>query len=127
VSKVVLDSSAVLAAFFAEPGAEVVRDGGAESILSTVSYSEILAKLADRGVPAKEANRFLAGLSLTEVAFDHQQAVLAASLRAKTRSVGLSFADRACLACARYLEVPVLTADRDWTGLKLGVEVVMIR
>ena len=63
----VLDTSALLAAFFSEPGADVVRDRGAEGLLSTVSYSEALAKLHDRGAPLPDADRFLASLNLVEV------------------------------------------------------------
>jgi PIN domain nuclease of toxin-antitoxin system len=126
-SRVVLDSSAVLAAFFREPGADVVRERGSEGLLSTVSSSEILAKLCDRNVPLDAGERFLSSLNLTEVPFDHEQAVVAASLRRESKALGLSFADRACLACAHCSKVPVLTADRSWTSVKVDVEVVLIR
>jgi PIN domain nuclease of toxin-antitoxin system len=44
-----------------------------------------------------------------------------------TRGRGLSFGDRACLATARLLKVPALTADRNWRIPKLGVVVRLIR
>ena len=50
-----------------------------------------------------------------------------ARLRPLTKARGLSLADRACLALARRLEIPVLTADRDWADLNLGVTVQLIR
>jgi ribonuclease VapC len=127
MNSAVLDSSAVLAAFFREPGADVVRDRGASGILSAVSYSETLAKLGDRGVLPGEAEHFLASLQLAESPFDYGQARLAAAFRQPTRPFGLSFADRACLACASWHNVPVLTADRNWQGLAVGVTVVLIR
>jgi PIN domain nuclease of toxin-antitoxin system len=40
---------------------------------------------------------------------------------------GLSLADRACLALAKQRGLPVLTADRIWQTLDLGVAVVLIR
>ncbi len=60
-------------------------------------------------------------------AFEAEQADEAARLRPPTRSVGLGLADRACLALARRLDVPTVTADRTWAALDLGVEIVMIR
>lgn len=123
----VLDSSAILAGFFQEPGADLIRDQGAAGILSTVNYSEVLAKLCDRGVTLIDADRFITSLQLVESTFDREQATLAASLRQPTRALGLSFADRACLACACLHGLPVLTADRNWRGLEIGVQVVLIR
>lgn len=45
--------------------------------------------------------------------------------RPRTRGLGLSLADRACLALAIRLAVPAFTADRMWADA--GVEVRMIR
>jgi PIN domain nuclease of toxin-antitoxin system len=44
-----------------------------------------------------------------------------------TRGRGLSLADRACLALARVLDRPAITADRAWAGLEVGVEIRTIR
>ena len=123
----VLDASAVLAGLFSEPGAELVAERGAAAFLSTVNYSEILVKLTDRGVPLQDADRYLASLGLTEVPFDGAQARTAASFRQQTRSLGLSFADRACLACGYLGSLPVLTADRDLAQAEVGVEIILIR
>jgi ribonuclease VapC len=35
--------------------------------------------------------------------------------------------DRACLALGLHLGRPVITADRVWASLNLGVEIVVIR
>ncbi len=59
--------------------------------------------------------------------FDANQAVAAAALRAATRSHGLSFGDRACLALAQSTGLPVLTADRAWRGVGLDVDIEVIR
>lgn len=59
--------------------------------------------------------------------FDTDLALRAALLRNSTRPYGLSLGDRACLALARREGLPVLTADRSWAKLDVGVEVVLIR
>ena len=59
--------------------------------------------------------------------FDAEQARLAGELLLRTRSLGLSLGDRACLALAMVLKAPVYTADRIWKGLKLGVPIHVIR
>ena len=39
-----------------------------------------------------------------------------------TRSLALSFRDRACLALALILKAPVYTADKSWKNLKRPLE-----
>ena len=123
----VLDASALLTLMLAEPGESVVRERGENALISAVNYSETLAKLVERGVELSAAKNLLELLDLNLVAFDQQQAEAAARLRQKTRSQGLSFADRACLALAELQGLKVLTADRQWCSIKLDIEVVLIR
>jgi len=56
-----------------------------------------------------------------------EQAKIAGSLAARTRSIGLSLGDRACLALGLTLKAPIYTADRAWKSLKLGVRIHVIR
>ena len=123
----VLDASAILALVLAEPGESVVREHGENGLVSAVNYSETLAKLFERGVEHSKARSLLDLLDLKLVAFDQPQAEVAARLRSETRTHGLSFADRACLALADSRGLKVLTADRQWASLKLDLEVVLIR
>lgn len=50
-----------------------------------------------------------------------------ARLWPRTRSVGLSLGDRACLATAHRLGLPTLTADTAWSELELDLEIQLIR
>jgi ribonuclease VapC len=127
VSRVVLDASAVLALLFKEPGAEKVIARGKDGVLSTVSYSETVARSLDRGVPLETVQHALAGMKLTLVPFDAEHALTAATFRPATRRLNISFADRACLATAALAHLPVLTGDRDWTACDLGVKLILIR
>jgi len=51
----------------------------------------------------------------------------AGRLRLLTRAMELSLGDRACLATARVLDIPVLTADRIWLQAEVGGQVECIR
>jgi PIN domain nuclease of toxin-antitoxin system len=125
--KVVLDSSAVLAMLWDEPGAARVVDALPGARISAVNLAEVTAKLVDRGASDEDATEILRSLGLDAVAFDSDQALAAGLLRRATRGVGLSIGDRACLALARSERAVALTADRAWAGLSLGVDVEVIR
>ena len=126
-SSCVLDSSAVLALVFNEAGADRVLAHSPSAVLSAVSYSECVAKATDRGFPLHDAVRILDSLQFTLAPFDHDTAILACSFRKPTRHLNCSFADRACLATACLRGLPVVTADRNWGRVDLGVEVVLFR
>ena len=128
MSRVVLDASALLAALNGEPGADkLTLELLNTAVVSTVNLAEVQSKLVARGlspdsawtaalVPVKEA-----------IPFTPQQAKAAGSMVAKTRGLGLSLGDRACLALGLALQAPVYTADRSWKNLKLGVQIHVIR
>ncbi len=129
----VLDSSALLALLNGEPGADVVVEALSKGVaISSVNWCEVLGKLVDAGAPAADTERSLVvagvlGSSLEVVDFDREHAREAAALRDATRSHGLSLGDRACLALARTLAAPALTADRAWRQLDLGIEIRLVR
>ena len=122
-----LDASALMAVLREEPGAaavEAVLDGAA---VSTVNLSEVQAKLVERGTPAEIAWSWLVDLDLDVVDFDAPQAKVAGDLRALTRAHGISLGERACLALAQVRSLPVMTADRAWAGLEIGIEIRAVR
>jgi len=127
VSRVVLDTSALLALCFAENGAKKVAARGQDGLMSAVNYSEAIAKATDYGLPLETVKRALASLKLRMVPFDEEHAVMAASFRPATRKLHVSFADRACLSAAAVAGLPVLTGDRKWAKIDCGVEIVLIR
>ncbi len=127
MSSLVLDASALLAFLNAEPGTEQWVATVADSMISAVNFSEVVAKLADAGMPEAEIREALEPLGLEVVAFETRQAYEAGLLRPQTRYLGLSLGDRACLALARSKALPVLTADRTWEALQVGVEIRIIR
>lgn len=123
----VLDASAILALFNGETGCDAVARLGRGGFLSAVNATEVLTKQHDLNVPFDTAVELLDGLQLSIVGFDTSRAVAAARLRPMTKALGLSLGDRACIALAIELSLPVLTADRPWQRLDLGVEIQLIR
>jgi PIN domain nuclease of toxin-antitoxin system len=126
LSDAVLDSSAVLALIFNEPGAETVKSVLPDALLSTVNLAEIITKLVDKGLPAEVARAAVKVLGAEIVDFDSNQAFLTGELRAATRAAGLSLGDRACLALAAKRNLPAMSADRAWGKLE-NFDVILIR
>ncbi len=127
MADVVLDASAVLAVLNGEPGAEAVWEYLPGAQLSAVNAAEVAAKLVDGGLGAEGAGQSLDRLGARVVPFEAADVVPVAQMRSATRAAGLSLGDRACLALARRLGVPALTADRQWRDLQVDVEVRLIR
>ena len=125
--KAVIDASALLAVLLDEPGAECVIDIMRGSSISAVNASESFQRAVDRGFAASSVMILLRQFEIDVIAFDVSQALLAADLRARTKSIGASLGDRACLALAVTRGCPVYTGDRKWAGLDLGLDIRMIR
>lgn len=123
----VLDASALLAWLHDEPGAERVDPLLEEARISAVNWSEVMQKALQKGVDTQGLLEDLTALGAEIVPFSTAHAADAASLWPITRSLGLSLADRACLALARALGAPVLTADRAWAAIEVGIPVQPIR
>lgn len=129
----VLDASALLAYLHDEPGAETVANaiaGG--TAISAVNLAEVLGRATDDdGDPARlvsqMTDRGLLGGAISVESFTDKDAIEVARLRPRTRAQGLSLGDRACIALARRLGLPALTADTAWSRLDLKVTLQQIR
>ena len=131
----VLDASAWLAFVTRELGCDVVEnvlvdeEGG---LISTVNWAEVLTKLVDAGATPDEADaetraRGTVGQRLELRPLNEDLAREIARLRPLTKALGLSLGDRACLALAKAEGARVLTADRAWSQLNVGVAITVIR
>lgn len=130
----VLDASCVLAFVLDEPGADRVHEALARhAAITTANWCEVLTKLADRGYdPQRMADVLLAPKGplrkyMTIRPVTKTLALDAARIRRETRRSGISYGDRFCLALGRSLGLPVLTAERRWARLEVGVTVELIR
>ena len=123
----VLDSSALLCLLQGEPGAQRVAEALADALISAVNVAETVGKLREGGLSAAEVRDVLGSLPLDVRPFTDDQAYAAGELRLATRAFGLSLGDRACLALALEANALVLTTDRQWLKLDVGVRVEALR
>ncbi len=106
-----------------------LRTGGA---LSTVNWAEALTFFQANGHSAHDIDsdlraRGIIGQLIALEPFLPEDSLEAARLRPITRPLGLSLGDRACLALARRLRLPVLTADQIWAQLRLDLDIRLVR
>ena len=122
-----VDSSAILAVFFQEPGGEIVAPILQGALLSTVNLAEVHTRMIDRGAQSQQAWSWIEGLQCEICFFTDEQARVAAELKPITRPFGLSLGDRACLALATCRKATVYTTDRAWKNLPLDLRIEVIR
>ncbi|MBO1056987.1 MAG: type II toxin-antitoxin system VapC family toxin [Dolichospermum sp. JUN01] len=133
MNKSVLDASAFLAYLRDEPGAEIVENALIDGCyISIINWVEVLSKIVDLGESPDEIIKRLRDEGLLEnsleiIACNEEDAIIIAKFRPLTKSAGLSLGDRACLALGKRLNLPVLTADKVWTSLSLGITITLIR
>ena len=128
----ILDATALLAYLFGERGgdrvSEVLKAGG--SGIGIVNWSEVLSKIAERGGHPELVARALRraailDMDLVVLPLDERTAFEIAHLRPLTRKWGLGIGDRACIALARGLSLPILTADGDMFAARGAAGVAM--
>lgn len=129
MNRIVLDASALTALLSREPGWEQVDEALAEAVISTVNLAEVAGIFARRGAEEADIREMLANVTIERMPFDDELALDAGMLEPLTRVAGLSLGDRACIALARRLRAPVMTADRAWSAVAdvVGVTVRHIR
>ena len=123
----VLDASALLALLHGESGADVVEPLLRESVVSSVNWSEVFQRALSWGAETQGLREDFEFLGLRVLPFTTDDAESTARLWSSARNFGLSLGDRACLSLAQALNLPAVTADRRWAGLRVGIQIQMIR
>jgi PIN domain nuclease of toxin-antitoxin system len=123
----VIDASAVLAYVQNETGGDRAAAAISRGVLSIVNLAEVLTKLIEHGYSDEQAQATMQRLGLDIADFTIEDAFEVARFRRTTRHQGLSLGDRACLALAKRLGVPAITADRRWRGVIGDVRIEWIR
>ena len=128
-NKIILDSSALLALFQEEPGAEIIKPLLKFSVISTVNVAETLSVLHRTKITPQEGLVLISDIITTSVPFDLEQAKACAELQPLVKTKGLSLADRACITLGIKLQLPIYTADKIWLELKelIPTDIISIR
>jgi ribonuclease VapC len=95
--------------------------------MSAVNYAEVVQRFWRDGQDPEPYLDSLAKTGLTIVAAEMSVAHLAGDLERRTKRLGLSLADRFCLAEAFHRRLPVVTTDRPFSELNLGIEIKRLR
>ena len=127
MSKIIFDASTLLALINDEKGSDLVNEHLPDAVMSAINVSEVAACLINLGMPNSDSKNIINSLIANIEIFDSEQAYIAADLRSKTKSLGLSLGDRACLSLAIAKDLPILTADKAWLKLKIGVNIKSIQ
>jgi len=127
MARVVLDSSALIAFLRGETGAKSVEADIPGALISAVNSAEVFAVLMRRGETSARIRIVIALSQVEIIPFDATLAETCGALVTRTRTHGLSLADCACLALGAREKLPVVTADRAWRELDLGVDVRLVR
>jgi ribonuclease VapC len=116
----VIDTSAILAIYFQESGADWARQHIAQSprvLMSTVNLAEALLRFRDtRPAVADELEARLLASDIDFIAPDVAQASIVARARI---NYPLNFGDCFAYALAKTQNLPLLTLDRDFRAVDL--------
>lgn len=118
-TKIVLDSSALLALLQQEKGSEIIQPLLENATMSSINIAEVLTTLMRIHILPQEALLFIPDMIKEIIPFDLEQASLAAELYPQGKEKGLSLGDRACIALGIKLQAPIYTADKIWADLSI--------
>ena len=127
MSEYVVDASAIVALARGEKGFERIEEVREGSVVSAVNLMEAFSRIVRHDVEPERVHSFLQQAFPNIVPFDREQAETAAIIHARTRKLGLSHGDCACLALGNMRKATVLTGDRAWKQVSLGVKIVLFR
>ena len=129
MSKAVFDTSAILSIYHQEPGRKKVLQliERHQPIISSINLAELYSKLSEVGLTEDEITESFDGLDIEIVDFSKKHAATTGSLRVRTKELGLSLADRGCLAVAINEKAIAITADRSWGDLADLCKIEVIR
>lgn len=126
--KIVFDSSAIIALFAKEKGYEFIKKHMKDAVISSVNIAEVYKYCIEvQNLNEDDAKDLIKLLDIKIIDFNHEQALITATLVSKTKKYGISLGDRACIALAILGKYSVITCDSMWQKLDVGIEFIMAR
>jgi ribonuclease VapC len=125
--RIILDASAIIAYLDEEPGSQIVEQWLPDSAVSMINICEVISVLVREGKPEEQVSLRVNELVPLIVPFSWDIARITAALIVETQSKGLGLGDRAALATAKMMKLPVLTAESRWLDVAAGVDIRFIR
>lgn len=129
-SPVVLDSSALLAVFFREPGGDVVLDhideSGEGAFIHAVNAFEVVSKLRFRGLVEENAWDAMRHGRINRIE-EADENFLRCALRVKYSAPSLSLGDCFCIAQAESMGGLCLTSDKGFLNADTSAEIKLFR
>jgi ribonuclease VapC len=125
--QIVLDASAIIAYLDEETGSDVVEKWLPSSAVSMVNICEVISVLVREGKREEEVSEEVRALIPMIIPFGWDIARSTVAMITKTQHKGLGLGDRAALATAKLLNIPVLTAEERWLDVPVGVKIELIR
>ena len=119
-NKNLFDTSALMALLQQETGYKELESLIANSVMSTVNYTEVITVLARKGINETDIDVIMQDLIPTILSYDLKIAICAGKLNNLTKQYGLSLGDRACIATGIIYNIPIYTADKIWTELSIS-------
>ncbi|HJD59317.1 MAG TPA: type II toxin-antitoxin system VapC family toxin [Rickettsia endosymbiont of Omalisus fontisbellaquei] len=128
MSKIIFDASALIALFAKEDGYQLIKKHMRDGVISSVNIAEVYKYCIEKQGLTEETAKILIKLSdIKIIDFCPEQALISANIINKTKIYGLSLGDRACIALAIFKNYPILTCDKVWQKLDLGIKFIMAR
>lgn len=117
----------MLAVLLKERGAEIVLGAQEALVMSTVNLAECVSRIVreggDGGLAFSEIDALIDRIEDVDVGM----AMYAASLAPIAKPLGISLADRFCLALARRYDAEVYCSDNRMAELDIGLKITRIR
>ena len=124
-----IDASAIICLLWDEPGADAVIEKTDGAYMSAVNFSEVSIRLARDGMDPRELLEDVLECGIDVLDFDFRCSMALIDVQAHERRIGvrLSLGDRCCLATAMAEDLPILTADREWSRFADLVDIQFVR
>lgn len=129
MSDIVIDASVLIALLKEERGYEAALPYFTDNVLiSSVNWAEVVGYVATKNSALiTDLPTIFSTFNISILPFTISDAYTVGELLTKTKPYGLSLGDRACIALAMEKKAAILTADRAWKKLNLGVKIQCIR